>query len=347
LTVALVTGAAGFVGSHLCESLLDDGYEVVALDNLCTGSPANVAHMADRPGFELIQADVRALPRGLHPDVIYNLACPASPVQYERDPIATIETSVIGAINVLHLAARCGARVLQASTSEVYGDPVEHPQTEHYRGNVDMLGARSCYDEGKRCAETLFMHHHRNRGVDVKIVRIFNTYGPRMQPDDGRVVSNFIVQALGNEPLTLYGDGMQTRSFMYVSDLIAGLRTMMESPKSFTGPVNLGNPDERTIRDIARIIVRQCTSRSTLEFRPLPENDPTRRQPDIGRARRNLGWQPTVGLDEGLASTIEYFRQQLRSDTPAPLKARGARTATRLPATVAAGRVRHDGTGGG
>ena len=311
----LVTGGAGFIGSHLCERLLRQRHRVIALDNFSTGSHANLEACLGHPNFQLLEADVRHIPGDLQVDRIFNLACPASPVQYEKNPIDTLETSVLGAMQVLELAARCRATVLQASTSEVYGDPLEHPQAESYRGNVDITGPRSCYDEGKRCAETLFVQHHEHRGVKIKIVRIFNTYGPRMQADDGRVISNFVVQALRDDPLTVYGDGDQTRSFMYVSDLVEGLLRMMASEPDFIGPVNLGNPDERTINDTARRVIQHCASNSAVINKPLPQNDPLRRRPDITLARSALGWQPQVAFEEGLARTVAHFRAAL--DQPA------------------------------
>ncbi|KVC69780.1 NAD-dependent dehydratase [Burkholderia ubonensis] len=318
----LVTGGAGFLGSHLCERLVRLGHDVLCIDNYLTGTKDNVAALLGHPRFELLRHDV-TLPLRVEVDEIYNLACPASPQHYQRDPVQTIKTSVVGAINVLGLAKRTGARVLQASTSEVYGDPVVHPQPESYRGNVSLHGPRACYDEGKRCAETLFFEYHRQDGVDIKVVRIFNTYGPRMQHDDGRVVSNFIVQALRGDDLTLYGDGSQTRAFCYVDDLVGGLIRMMQTPADVTGPVNLGNPVEIRVRALAERIVALTGSRSRIVAHPLPVDDPTQRCPDIGRAREWLGWEPAVALDDGLRRTIEYFSAKLgvparaTDDTPA------------------------------
>jgi UDP-glucuronate decarboxylase len=303
----LVTGGAGFLGSHLCDRLVEAGHDVICVDNFFTSQKSNVSHLLNRPNFELIRHDVTQ-PIWLEVDEIYNLACPAAPGHYQFNPIKTMKTSVLGAIHLLGMARRCRARILQASTSEVYGDPQVHPQPESYRGNVNPLGPRACYDEGKRAAETLFMDYHRMNGVDVRIVRIFNTYGPRMHPFDGRVVSNFIRQALAGEDLTLYGDGSQTRSFCYCSDLIEGLIRMMEGPRDFIGPVNLGNPDEFTIRELAELTLKLTGTRSRLVFEPLPADDPTRRRPDIDLAQRRLGWQPQVPLREGLTTTIAWFR---------------------------------------
>jgi Nucleoside-diphosphate-sugar epimerases len=304
----LVTGGAGFIGSHLCEKLLSLGHEVICLDNYFTGSRGNVAHLLANPRFELIRHDV-VNPILLEVDEIYNLACPASPVHYQHNPIKTVKTSVMGAINMLGLAKRVKARILQASTSEVYGDPAVHPQPEDYWGHVNPIGIRSCYDEGKRCAETLFLDYHRQNGVDIKIVRIFNTYGPGMSPHDGRVVSNFIMQALRNEPITIFGEGRQTRSFQYVSDLIEGLIRMMGAPSGFIGPVNLGNPTEFTILDLAQQVINLCGSSSPLVYLPLPQDDPQCRKPDIRLAQRVLdGWTPQVPLQEGLQKTIQYFK---------------------------------------
>ncbi len=305
----LITGGAGFIGSHLCERLVAAGEEVLCLDNFYTGSKDNIRHLLQRPNFELIRHDIW-LPIYLEVDRIYNLACPASPVHYQNDPIATTKTSVLGAINMLGLAKRRRARILQASTSEVYGDPKQHPQPESYWGHVNPIGPRACYDEGKRCAETLFFDYHRQSGVDIRVVRIFNTYGPRMHPRDGRVVSNFIVQALTGEPITLYGDGSQTRSFCYVDDLVDGLLVMM-GQGSEIGPLNLGNPVEFTIRQLAETVLRLTGSKSQLVFRPLPQDDPTQRQPDISKARETLDWQPKVALEDGLKETIAYFRKLL------------------------------------
>ncbi|WP_420093087.1 UDP-glucuronic acid decarboxylase family protein [Noviherbaspirillum denitrificans] len=303
----LVTGGAGFLGSHLCERLLAEGDEVLCLDNFFTGSMRNVAHLLHNPRFELVQHDI-ALPLRVEADEIYNLACPASPVHYQRDPVRTMKTSVLGALHVIELAMQSGAKVLQASTSEVYGDPQVHPQHEAYWGHVNPVGVRACYDEGKRCAETLLMDCRRQHGIDVKIARIFNTYGPRMHPEDGRVVSNFIVQALAGEPLTVYGDGTQTRSFCYVDDLVDALVRLMASPPDFCGPVNLGNPVEYTMLELAGQVVALCGSASPVVFRPLPGDDPARRRPDISLARAMLGWEPRMGLEEGLERTIGYFR---------------------------------------
>jgi UDP-glucuronate decarboxylase len=302
----LITGGAGFIGSHLCDRLIAGGDEVICLDNFFTGRKANIEHLLGHPRFELMRHDV-VDPFKVEVDQIYNLACPASPVFYQHNPIKTIKTSVMGAINVLGLAKRVHARVLQASTSEVYGDPQIHPQVESYWGNVNPIGIRSCYDEGKRCAETLFMDYHRSNKVDVRIVRIFNTYGPRMQPDDGRVVSNFIMQALKEEPITLYGDGNQTRSFCYVDDLVEGFIRMMNT-ENFTGPVNLGNPGEFTMRELAEKILALTGSKSPLVHKPLPADDPRQRKPDISLAREKLGWAPAIDLEEGLVKTIAYFR---------------------------------------
>jgi UDP-glucuronate decarboxylase len=313
----LVTGGAGFLGSHLTDRLLEAGHEVLCLDNLFTGSKRNIEHLAGHPRFEFMRHDV-TLPLYVEVDEIYNLACPASPIHYQHDPVQTTKTSVHGAINMLGLAKRLKCRILQASTSEVYGDPSVHPQPESYWGNVNPIGVRSCYDEGKRCAETLFFDYHRQHGVEIKVARIFNTYGPRMHPSDGRVVSNFIVQALEGEPITLYGQGDQTRSFCYVDDLIDGLIRLMETPPEVTGPVNLGNPAEFTIRELAELILRQTQSRSPLVMRPLPQDDPRQRRPDIGQARSLLGWEPRVALEAGLVPTIAYFAARLAGEgTPA------------------------------
>ncbi len=303
----LVTGGAGFLGSHLCERLVDQGHDVICLDNFFTSQKTNVTHLLDRPNFELIRHDV-TLPVYLEVDEVYNLACPAAPGHYQYNPIKTMKTSVMGAINVLGLAKRCRAKVLQASTSEVYGDPEVHPQTEDYRGAVNPIGPRACYDEGKRAAETLFMDYHRMNGVEVRVVRIFNTYGPRMHPYDGRVISNFIRQALQGEEITIFGDGSQTRSFCYRDDLIEGMIRMMENSVGLIGPVNIGNPGEFTIKQLAELVLRLIGSRSKLVFQPLPADDPTQRQPDITLAHSKLGWEPKVPLEEGLARTIEWFR---------------------------------------
>lgn len=304
----LVTGGAGFLGSHLCERLLKGGDAVICVDNFYTGTRDNISHLLHDANFEVIRHDV-TFPLYLEVDEIYNLACPASPIHYQRDPVATTKVSVHGAINMLGLAKRTGAKILQASTSEVYGDPSQHPQTEGYWGNVNPIGPRSCYDEGKRCAETLFFDYHRQHGVDIKVARIFNTYGPRMHPNDGRVVSNFIVQALRGEPITIYGDGSQTRSFCYVDDLVDGLTAMMHLPKGVPGPVNIGNPGEFTIRSLADRVIEMVGSASPVIHLPLPGDDPRQRRPDITLAREMLGWAPAVPLEEGLARTISYFRQ--------------------------------------
>ena len=306
----LVTGGAGFVGSHLCEALIAAGHEVLCADNFFTGNKANIERLLDHPYFELIRHDV-TFPLYVEVDEIYNLACPASPIHYQHDPVQTIKTSVHGAINMLGLAKRLKARILQASTSEVYGDPNIHPQPEEYWGNVNPIGPRSCYDEGKRCAETLFFDYHRQYRLDIKVARIFNTYGPRMHPNDGRVVSNFIVQALRGDPITIYGDGKQTRSFCFVSDLVEGLRRLMDSPDEITGPINLGNPGEFTMMELAEAVIRLTGSTSRPVFRPAPVDDPRQRQPDITKARGKLGWEPTVALEQGLIQTIAYFDKLL------------------------------------
>lgn len=303
----LVTGGAGFVGSHLCERLLNDGNEVVCLDNYFTGQKQNVIHLLKNPFFELIRHDVTT-PFYIEVDEIYNLACPASPIHYQYNPIKTIKTSVMGAINMLGLAKRIRAKVLQASTSEVYGDPQIHPQVETYWGNVNPIGERSCYDEGKRAAETLFIDYHKQNRVRIKIARIFNTYGPRMHPHDGRVVSNFVVQAMQNQDITIYGDGSQTRSFQYVDDLVEGMIRLMATSDDFTGPVNLGNPNEFTILELAEKVIRLTGSKSTIVRMPLPPDDPVQRQPDITLASQVLGWEPEIQLEEGLVKTIDYFR---------------------------------------
>lgn len=310
----LVTGGAGFLGSHLIERLLDRGNEVVCLDNLFTGLKRNVEHLHSNPRFEFLRHDI-TFPLYVEVDEIFNLACPASPIHYQHDPVQTTKTSVHGAINVLGLAKRLGCRVFQASTSEIYGDPSVHPQTEAYWGNVNPIGPRSCYDEGKRCAETLFFDYHRQHQLDIKVARIFNTYGPRMHPNDGRVVSNFVVQALAGESITIYGEGQQTRSFCYVDDLIEGFLRLMDTEPGFTGPVNLGNPNEFTIRELAERVIELTGSRSKLVFKPLPVDDPMQRQPDISLARAKLGWEPVVQLDEGLGRTITYFDQLLMAST--------------------------------
>ena len=307
-TRALVTGGAGFLGSHLCDRLLKDGFDVICIDNLLTGSKDNIRHMIGNPYFEFIRHDITQ-PVFVECDQIYNLACPASPKWYQKDPIYTFKTSVYGSMNCLGLAKRTGARILQASTSEVYGDPLMHPQPESYWGNVNTTGIRSCYDEGKRAAETLFFDYHRKDKVDIKVMRIFNTYGPRMDIGDGRVVSNFIVQALSGDDITIFGDGKQTRSFCYVDDLIEGMVRMMNSKGGFTGPVNIGNPDEFTIRELAEIIIELTDSRSKIVYRPLPSDDPVQRKPLIDLARNELDWKPEISLRDGLTKTIEYFMQ--------------------------------------
>ena len=307
----LVTGGAGFLGSHLIDRLLADGHEVVCADNLFTGSKRNIAHLQGNKAFEFLRHDV-TFPLYIEVDQIYNLACPASPVHYQHDPVQTTKTSVHGAINMLGLAKRLGCRIFQASTSEVYGDPAVHPQREDYWGNVNPIGIRSCYDEGKRCAETLFFDYHRQHRLDIKVARIFNTYGPRMHPNDGRVVSNFIMQALRGEPITLYGDGRQTRSFCFVDDLIDAIVRFMDTPADFPGPVNLGNPNEFTIRELAQAVISLTGSRSQIVERPLPQDDPMQRKPDIRLARERLGWEPRVQLQEGLGKTIAYFDELLK-----------------------------------
>jgi len=307
----LVTGGAGFLGSHLCEQLLGAGHDILCVDNFFTGTKDNITHLLQHPHFELLRHDV-TFPLYVEVDEIYNLACPASPIHYQLDPVQTTKTSVHGAINMLGLAKRVRAKILQASTSEVYGDPEEHPQTERYVGHVNPIGPRSCYDEGKRCAETLFFDYHRQNQLRIKVARIFNTFGPRMHRNDGRVVSNFVVQALSGEPITIYGDGRQTRSFCYVDDMIDGLTRLMSSPDEFTGPVNLGNPSEITIHELAEKIIDLAGSRSPLVRKPLPSDDPRQRQPDISLARKTLGWEPKVALEAGLMKTIAYFETQLR-----------------------------------
>ena len=302
----LVTGGAGFVGSHLCESLLEHGDEVLCVDNLFTGAKRNIEHLLNHPRFEFIRHDV-TFPLYVEVDEIYNLACPASPIHYQHDPVQTTKTSVHGAINMLGLAKRLRASIFQASTSEVYGDPRVHPQREDYWGHVNPIGTRSCYDEGKRCAETLFFDYHRQHKLDIKVARIFNTYGPRMHPNDGRVVSNFIVQALKNKPITIYGDGNQTRSFCFIEDLVTACIAFMATPAGFTGPMNIGNPNEFRIIDLAKTIIALTGSKSKIEHKPLPPDDPAQRQPDIAMAREHLSWAPKVQLDEGLAKTIKYF----------------------------------------
>jgi len=307
----LVTGGAGFIGSHLCERLLDLGHEVICLDNYFTGSKMNIIHLLDHRYFELIRHDV-TMPIYIETDEIYNLACPASPIHYQYNGIKTIKTSVMGAINTLGLAKRTKSKILQASTSEIYGDPEVHPQREDYWGNVNTLGPRACYDEGKRCAETLFMNYHDQNKVRIKIARIFNTYGPKMNSNDGRVVSNFIVQALKGQDITIYGDGSHTRSFQYVDDLIDGFLKLMDTPDSFTGPVNLGNPVEITINDLAKMIIGMTGSKSKIVYLPLPQDDPKQRKPDISLAKRELNWAPKIDAETGLAKTVEYFRALLK-----------------------------------
>ena len=303
----LVTGGAGFLGSHLCDRLVADGHDVLCLDNFFTGSKKNISHLLGRTNFELVRHDL-VEPIFLEVDEIYNLACPASPIHYQYNPVKTVKTSVMGAINMLGLAKRVNAKILQASTSEIYGNPTVHPQKEDYWGNVNTIGPRSCYDEGKRCAETLFFDYHRQNSVNIRVIRIFNTYGPRMHPNDGRVVSNFIVQALTGQDITVYGDGTHTRSFCYVDDLIEGMIRMMNGPDRFIGPVNLGNPAEVTILELAKLVIRLTKSSSKIIFEPLPVDDPTQRQPDITLATKKLGWAPNGGLEQGIKRTIEYFR---------------------------------------
>ena len=304
---ALVTGGAGFLGSHLCDRLLSDGYSVICVDNYYSSTKENIAHLLDNPRFEVIRHDV-TFPLYVEVDEIYHLACPASPIHYQRDPVQTTKTAVHGSINMLGLAKRTGAKILLTSTSEIYGDPLVHPQTEDYWGNVNPIGPRACYDEGKRAAETLFFDYHRQHNLHIKVVRLFNTYGPRMHPHDGRVVSNFVVSALTGKPITIYGEGQQTRSFCYVDDLIDGLIAMMNSGDDVTGPINLGNPGEFTIAELAAEVIKQTGVDPGIEYLPLPPDDPTRRQPDITRAKQTLGWEPTIELKAGLAKTIEYFR---------------------------------------
>ncbi len=311
----LITGGAGFLGSHLCERLVAQGHDVICVDNYFTGRKDNVAHLLNNARFELLRHDV-TFPLYVEVDEIYNLACPASPIHYQHDPVQTTKTSVHGAINMLGLAKRVKARILQASTSEVYGDPSQHPQSESYWGNVNPIGPRSCYDEGKRCAETLFFDYHRQHRIPIRVARIFNTYGPRMLPNDGRVVSNFIVQALNGEPITVYGDGNQTRSFCYVDDLVEGLIRLMAAPDEVTGPVNLGNPGEFTILELAKKIVLKTGSNSEIVLKPLPRDDPKQRRPDISIAQRTLSWKPTIELDAGLDRTVAYFREQLHRVVP-------------------------------
>jgi UDP-glucuronate decarboxylase len=306
----LITGGAGFLGSHLCDALIEKGHDILCVDNFFTGNKSNISHLLTNPNFTLIRHDV-TFPLYVEVDQIYNLACPASPIHYQFDPVQTTKTSVHGAINMLGLAKRLKARILQASTSEVYGDPEIHPQTEEYWGRVNPVGIRSCYDEGKRCAETLFFDYWRQHKLEIKVMRIFNTYGPRMHPNDGRVVSNFIVQALNNKPITIYGDGSQTRSFCYVDDLITGMIKLMESHKSITGPINMGNPSEFTMIELAELVIKLTSSRSKLKFKPLPEDDPKQRQPNISLAKSKLNWSPKVSLEEGLNKTITYFKNLL------------------------------------
>jgi len=307
----LVTGGAGFIGSHLCERLLNEGNEVICLDNFFTGSKNNITHLIDNPYFEVIRHDIEE-PILIEVDEIYNLASPASPIHYQKDPVKTVRTNVMGAINVLDIAKRTGAKIFQASTSEVYGDPEVHPQVEEYRGNVNPIGPRACYDEGKRCAETLFFDYYREYGVDIKVVRIFNTYGPKMAINDGRVVSNFIIQALNNEDITIYGDGSQTRSFCYVTDLVDGFIKMMNS--DLTGPINLGNPDEFTVLELAKKVIKLTNSKSKIIFKPLPEDDPKQRKPNIEKAKKYLNWKPTIKLEEGLKKTIDYFSKKIKEN---------------------------------
>jgi UDP-glucuronate decarboxylase len=309
----LITGGAGFLGSHLADRLIGDGHEVIVVDNFFTGRKKNIWHLHNHEGFELIRHDI-TFPLYLEVDAIYNLASPASPIHYQKDPVQTTKTSVLGAINMLGLAKRLGVKIFQASTSEVYGDPEIHPQPESYWGRVNPIGPRACYDEGKRAAETLFFDYHRQHGLPIRVARIFNTYGPRMAPDDGRVVSNFVLQALRGEPLTIYGDGSQTRSFCYVSDLIEGFVALMNNDKGLTGPVNLGNPGEFTMLELAETVKELTGSTSTVEYLPLPQDDPKQRQPDISLAEKELGWEPTVALKEGLDETIQYFRALIASE---------------------------------
>lgn len=304
----LVTGGAGFLGSHLCDRLIEQGNEVLCVDNLFTGAKQNIEHLLGHPHFEFVRHDV-TFPLYVEVDQIYNLACPASPIHYQHDPVQTTKTSVHGAINMLGLAKRLGAKIFQASTSEVYGDPVVHPQPESYWGNVNPIGMRSCYDEGKRCAETLFFDYNRQHGLEIKVARIFNTYGPRMHQNDGRVVSNFIMQALRGEPITVFGDGKQTRSFCFVDDLIGGIVALMNTPKEFTGPMNLGNPHEMTMLELATHVIELTGSRSKIEFKPLPSDDPVQRRPDTRLAEETIGWNPSVQFRDGLAKTVEYFKR--------------------------------------
>ncbi|KKM15249.1 hypothetical protein LCGC14_1697990 [marine sediment metagenome] len=307
----LVTGGGGFIGSHLCEKLLEKGHEVLCVDNFFTGNKKNIAKLLENPDFEIIRHDV-TFPLYLEVDEIYNLACPASPVYYQFNPVQTVKTNVHGAINMLGLAKRVKAKILQASTSEVYGDPEQHPQKESYWGNVNPIGPRSCYDEGKRCAETLFFDYQRQYGLDIRVARIFNTYGPKMQPDDGRVVSNFIVQAIQDQDITVYGDGSQTRSFCYIDDMVTGLVGLMDNDTDINGPVNLGNPNEFTVKELAEKVVKLTDSRSKIVYHPLPEDDPQKRRPDISLAKKVLKWEPKFGLEEGLARTVNYFTNKLK-----------------------------------
>lgn len=306
----LVAGGSGFLGSHLCENLIDEGHEVICVDNFFTGSKENLHNILNNKKFEVIRHDI-TIPLFIEIDEIYNLACPASPIHYQHDPVQTLKTSVVGSINMLGLSKRVGAKIFQASTSEVYGDPAVHPQTEDYWGNTNPIGLRSCYDEGKRCAETLFFDYHRKHALNIKVARIFNTYGPRMHPNDGRVVSNFIVQALRSEPITIYGDGSQTRSFCYVDDLIAAFRKFMDTDEDTIGPINLGNPSEISVLSLAKTILDMTNSSSELIFKELPSNDPVRRKPDISKAKAKLDWEPKVSLEDGLAKTIDYFTKKL------------------------------------
>jgi len=311
----LITGGAGFLGSHLCDRLIAEGHDVLCLDNFFTGSKKNINHLLSKPNFELIRHDL-VQPIFIEADEIYNLACPASPIHYQYNPVKTVKTSVMGSINMLGLAKRIKAKILQASTSEIYGNPSVHPQKENYWGNVNTIGPRSCYDEGKRCAETLFFDYHRQNGVNIRVVRIFNTYGPRMHPNDGRVVSNFIVQALKNQEITVYGDGSQTRSFCYVDDMIEGILQMMDGPDDFIGPLNLGNPHESSILQLAELIIKLVDGRSKIIFKQLPQDDPLQRQPDITLAKERFNWRPKIDLDEGLTKTIEYFKTIVPDLTP-------------------------------
>jgi UDP-glucuronate decarboxylase len=310
MSQVLITGGSGFIGSHLCEALLKAGEEVICVDNFFTGSKRNIAHLLENPYFEILRHDV-CFPLFVEVDSIYNLACPASPIHYQHDPVQTTKTSVHGAINMLGLAKRLKIKIFQASTSEVYGDPTEHPQTEQYWGNVNPVGIRSCYDEGKRCAETLFFDYHRQHNMVIKVARIFNTYGPRMRPDDGRVVSNFIVHALRNDPITVYGDGSQSRSFCYIDDLVRGIIDFMATDDKFTGPMNLGNPDEFTILELAELVLELTGSRSKIDYHPLPQDDPVRRKPDISLAKQYIDWKPMTPLRSGLEKTIEYFDSEM------------------------------------